>query len=73
MMLEEVSASMAYQYVFCPTCNMRRAAYGYRCSVCDSLVRRTPVQAARGLSPTNRVWNLPRIEKFEPTRQPVAA
>jgi hypothetical protein len=35
---------MSYQYTFCPTCGIRRVAYGYRCSVCDDLVRRTPIR-----------------------------
>ena len=35
---------MSYQYNFCPTCGTRRVACGYRCSVCDGLVRRAPVR-----------------------------
>jgi hypothetical protein len=34
---------MSYQYLFCPACATRRASYGYSCSVCGSLVRRTTV------------------------------
>jgi len=31
---------MSYQYLFCATCGQRRIGRGYRCSVCDSLLRR---------------------------------
>ena len=34
---------MSYQFCFCPACGTRRAAYDYRCSVCDGLVHRAPV------------------------------
>jgi hypothetical protein len=41
---------MSYQIRFCPGCGIYRIAYGYRCSVCDGLVRRVParVQLERG-------------------------
>ncbi|MBV9545568.1 MAG: hypothetical protein JOY61_14450 [Chloroflexi bacterium] len=31
---------MTYQYLFCPTCGLRRMGHGYRCTVCSSLLRR---------------------------------
>ena len=30
---------MSYQYLFCATCGQRRTGHGYRCTVCDSLLR----------------------------------
>lgn len=40
---DEVLLTMSYQYCFCPACGVRRAAYDFRCSVCEGVVRRTPV------------------------------
>ena len=34
---------MSYQYLFCPACHTRRAAYNLQCSVCGGLMRRTPI------------------------------
>jgi hypothetical protein len=31
---------MSYQYLFCATCSQRRTGHGFRCSVCNSLLRR---------------------------------
>ena len=31
---------MTYQYLFCPTCGLRRMGHAYRCSVCSSLLHR---------------------------------
>jgi hypothetical protein len=49
---------MSYQYSFCPTCGTRRVAHGYRCSVCDGLVRRTPqVRIAPNTTRTLVSWS----------------
>ena len=64
---------MAYQYLFCATCGQRRIGHGYRCSVCDSLLKRvetdkdarllTLVRGSRGAAEQTR----------EPVARPIAA
>jgi hypothetical protein len=59
---------MSYQYLFCATCGVRRVGHSFRCSVCDSLLRRPeqrPQMQVRQLRPIVRVTT--------PERQPVAA
>jgi hypothetical protein len=31
---------MTYQYLFCASCGVRRTGHNFRCTVCDSLLRR---------------------------------
>jgi hypothetical protein len=47
---------MSYQYLYCPACAMRRAAFDYHCSVCGSLVRRPAAPAAHVTHQTLRAW-----------------
>lgn len=35
---------MSYQYLFCASCGLRRTGHGYRCTVCNGLLRH-PVAA----------------------------
>jgi hypothetical protein len=68
---------MSYQYLFCPACSTRRAAYGYCCSVCGTLVRRTPIArkapaTAREVLTWKPVVQAPVTTPVE-TREPVAA
>ena len=68
---------MSYQYLFCPACSMRRAAYGYCCSVCGTLVRRTTSTrhapaTAREVLTWKPVVQAPAASPVE-TREPVAA
>ena len=67
---------MSVQYIFCATCGTRRIAYRYRCSVCDSLVRRVPVRVRLARSsartPLNWVPNQ-RAEAGQAEGQQVAA
>ena len=69
---------MSYQYVYCPTCATRRVAYGYRCSVCDGLVPRTPptrVHADPMAARTLLSWpsNAEPVQAGTAERQPLAA
>ena len=68
---------MSYQYIFCPTCATRRVAHGYRCSVCDGLVPRTPptrVQADPMAARTLLSWpSNERVPAAPAERQPLAA
>ena len=41
---------MSYQYLFCPSCGLRRTGHGYRCSVCNSLLRRAEPSRPIGLT-----------------------
>ena len=70
---------MSYQYLFCASCGVRRSGHGFRCTVCNSLLRRP--HAARPLQPSlpvslealRRAWqDLPEADKA-PAREPVAA
>lgn len=71
---------MNYQYLFCATCGVRRMGHGYRCTVCDSLLRRVEHRAPQSvfdLRPIVRA-DFPstpahRQTTPEPARQPVAA
>jgi translation elongation factor EF-4 len=55
---------MTYQYLFCPTCGMRRMGHGYRCSVCSGLLHREVV-ATRAARPVLRtlVSSRPNVDK----------
>lgn len=67
---------MSMQYTFCPTCGTQRIAHGYRCSVCDGLVRRVSVhaQAAHSIARPISTPTAPQIVvTYAPERQPVAA
>jgi hypothetical protein len=70
---------MKYQYLFCPTCGLRRFGHGFRCTVCQSLLRRP--RATRPVSPSLpfssepllRSWQARPAEVASPTRAAVAA
>jgi hypothetical protein len=67
---------MSYQYTFCPTCGTRRVAYGYRCSVCDGLVPRTPARVRFEPTRARTLLKWPsngRADAAVAERQPVAA
>jgi len=67
---------MSYQYAFCPSCGTRRVAYGYRCSVCDGLVRRATVRVHLEPSVAQTLLNWPSNEPVEAVpaeREPAAA
>ena len=67
---------MSYQLAFCPSCGTRRVAYGYRCSVCDGLVRRIPVSTHSTESDPQIVVQWRAAQQPAPAaaeKQPVAA
>jgi hypothetical protein len=67
---------MSYQLAFCPSCGTRRVAYGYRCSVCDGLVRRIPVSAHSSEANPQVIVQWRAAERPAPAaaeKQPVAA
>jgi hypothetical protein len=67
---------MSYQYTYCPACGTRRVAHGYRCTVCDGLVRRVPVSVRLQPSVARTLLNWPAKEEVAAApaeRQPVAA
>jgi hypothetical protein len=68
---------MDYQYLFCATCGVRRMGHSFRCTVCDSLLRRVerrPRTSLLTLEPIVRAEPLatPRPQPT-PERQLVAA
>ena len=70
---------MSYQYLFCASCGVRRTGHGFRCTVCNSLLRRPhaarPVHVSEPLSleALRRAWQeLPEADKA-PVREPIAA
>jgi hypothetical protein len=68
-----------YQYLFCASCGLRRTGHGYRCTVCNSLLRRpgTPhpvhVSLPLDLQPLIRNAQDRSNGASAPVRQPVAA
>jgi hypothetical protein len=67
---------MSYQIRFCPGCGTNRVVYGYRCSVCAGLVRRSPVRPHLERQVARRLLSWPSSEPSQavpPERQPVAA
>jgi hypothetical protein len=62
---------MNYQYLFCATCGVRRTGHGFRCTVCDSLLRRVEHR------PRTDVFTLQPIVRADaqpaPEYQPIAA
>jgi hypothetical protein len=62
---------MNYQYLFCASCGVRRTGHSFRCTVCDSLLRRVdhrPSPTLVTLQPIVRAEPQPK-----PEYQPVAA
>ena len=62
---------MNYQYLFCATCGVRRTGHSFRCTVCDSLLRRVehrPRPNVFTLQPIVRAGTQP-----TPEYEPVAA
>jgi hypothetical protein len=62
---------MNYQYLFCASCGVRRTGHSFRCTVCDSLLRRVdhrPSPALVNFQPVVRAEPQPK-----PEYQPVAA
>ena len=62
---------MNYQYLFCASCGVRRTGHSFRCTVCDSLLRRVdhrPSPTLVTLQPLVRVQPQP-----TPEYKPVAA
>jgi hypothetical protein len=62
---------MPYQYLFCATCGQRRTGHDYRCSVCNSLLRRAEPRTSRH----DELIVIARRakEQSEEARQPIAA
>ena len=70
---------MSYQYLFCANCGVRRTGHGFRCTVCNRLLRRPhsapPVHPSQPmtLEALRRAWQeLPEADRA-PMREPVAA
>lgn len=65
---------MNYEYLFCPTCGVRRFGHRYRCTVCDSLLRRTDAHRQPAVA---HLRPLVRVEQPAPAParvpQPIAA
>ena len=62
---------MTYQYLFCASCGVRRTGHAFRCTVCDSLLRRVehrPRPSLVTFQPIVRAQPQP-----TPEYQPVAA
>ena len=68
---------MNYQYLFCATCGVRRMGHRFRCTVCDSLLRRVehrPRPSILTLQPLVRAEQpQPTAPRPTPEYQPVAA
>ena len=69
---DPVSTTMTYQYLFCATCGVRRTGHSFRCTVCDSLLRRVEHRPRPNLL---TLQPLVRAEQPQavPEYQPVAA
>jgi hypothetical protein len=64
---------MAYQYLFCATCGQRRIGHSYRCSVCDSLLKRPATRKDERLLTLVRGTREAAQQTREPVARPIAA
>jgi hypothetical protein len=61
---------MSYQYLFCATCGQRRTGHSFRCSVCDTALRRLEPRRPSSLL---QLQPLVRANVATDERQPIAA
>ena len=62
---------MNYQYLFCASCGVRRTGHSFRCTVCDTLLRRVDHRPRPALV---TLQSIVRAEpQPKPEYQPVAA